>query len=177
MTRQPPSRRSVLLGAGATIGLAALAGCTAGDRTGDGQQPRGSQPSGSALPPSPDDRTRRAEARRTAALLRRYDAARHDHPSLRAELAPFVSHHETHLVRLVPGPIAAALRRSRPTRSAPHRVPAVLRRLAEAEEQAAAARVDACRSSGAELARLLAAIGGCESAHVALLLAEPARHG
>jgi hypothetical protein len=54
---------------------------------------------------------------------------------------------------------------------------AVLRRLADAEDEAATARISACRTSGAELARLLASVGGCEAAHAALLRSLPGPPG
>lgn len=113
-------------------------------------------------------------------LIKRYDAVIGDHPTLAGRLTPYRTDHVAHLEALggsasggtAPG--GAVLTPSpRPSADAAESDRAsALSSLAAAEGVAAATRPTQCRGANAPaLARLIAAIGGCEAAHGELLSA------
>lgn len=162
MPEESLSRRAFLL-----AGVSAAAACTRSPSSPPALSPA---PRGGSTPGSADAdagvRARAVDAER--ALLARYEATLHRHPTLRSRLAPFAAEHRAHLRALEPaggpgaGPVAGG-QASRRRRSA-------LQALARAERAAAGARVeDAVDATAPGLAELLAAVGGCEASHAALL--------
>ncbi len=101
------------------------------------------------------------------ALIREYDLALLQVPTLAKELAPLRAAHVTHLEKL--GPPAATPSPTSVSGSGQTKAE-LLRGLAAAEKAAAAKRISQCRElrSGA-VARLVAAIGGSEAAHASVL--------
>jgi hypothetical protein len=125
--------------------------------------------------PDPDLALIRKVIEDKRALLARYAATVDRFPGLTGRLAPFRADHVGHLAALDappdPGPTAS------PSATPTPEVPAVpaerrgaARALAKAEQAAADRRVGHCVDArDRDLARLLAAIGGCEAAHGLLL--------
>jgi len=169
------TRRTVLswsaLGWSALAGVVGLSGCT--------YDPRPPEP-----PPDPDTVLRDRIVADKRALLASYDATARRHPGLGKRLAPLRADHAAHMAALgAPEPTStgpATPGPATPTGSAPGAgatapaVPAApraaVRALVAAEAAAAALRVRDCVAANSpDLARLLAAIGGCEAAHAALL--------
>jgi hypothetical protein len=151
--------------AATAVGLAGVGGCSADGR-----------PLGLGPPRiEPDTALRAAVVEAKRKLLEAYDATARRHPGLRKLLAPLHADHAAHLDVLgahAPGPTTAAT--PAPSASSAPTVPvsarAALRALAGLESAAAAQRVrDSVAADSPELARLLAAIGGCEAVHATLL--------
>ena len=117
------------------------------------------------------------------ALLARYEATAARHPSLAPRLGPLAREHAAHLAALAedsppagPGESPAPSPRSPGSPgSSGGPVPATAARalaaLAEAERDAARARLEDVVTASPALARLLAGIGAAEAAHAALLSA------
>ncbi|MEV6566224.1 hypothetical protein [Streptomyces kronopolitis] len=171
------TRRRTLLTGAALGGMALLTGCAQDDG------PGGAEHSSAA------DRLRRNSARDSAALLARYDATLHAHPSLEPRLRPLRAEVARHAEafgadRTAPGGPAheadAASSAPSPHGARPS-APAVPRderaaraALADAERRLAGTRTEALSAAPPELARLLASVAAAGAAH-AYLLAEPAR--
>jgi hypothetical protein len=157
------SRRGVL-GLGA-VTLAGLVGCSSS--TSGGKSPGGGGGNGRAADP---DAAVLAEAiADTRELIARYDNAPASVPK---KIIALRADHLAHLAALgatataSPSPsttVGSGEPSAKPTANA-------LAALGTAEKAAAERRVDQCqRARSADLARLLASIGGCEAAHASLL--------
>jgi hypothetical protein len=161
MPEAGPTRRAVLLG---TVALAATA-CSASSGP-------GTEENDAAIV------ARVADSKRV--LLERYAATAAQHPDKQAVLAPLSAEHELHLTVLgVPERTDAPASRpaspdNPPTASpTPVRIPASAREaldmLSDAERKASDSRLAGILAASPGLARLLASIGACESAHAELL--------
>lgn len=160
-----PSRRAILGGLAAT-GLAAVASC--------GKDDEGANPGRPSPTPAPDAVLVAAVVADKRALLARYRATVERHPGLAGRLAPLRADHLAHLLALdaPPEPTAEPTPTGLPTPGAgtvptvPAGSRAAAAALSTAEQDAADRRVEHCvRARSRDLARLLAAVGGCEAAH------------
>ncbi len=160
---EPPSRRSVLAGAGAL----ALTGCLPSV---DGTPPR----------PDPDLRLRTRVATEVRELVSAYAAAAAAFPALEQRLAPLAAEHRAHVAALrgpVADPATAATTPSAPGPTSASPPPPVvptspagtLEWLAGLERTAADRRTRQLLRAGPDLARLLASLAACETTHVRLL--------
>lgn len=164
----PPSRRDVLHGLVGLTALALVSGCTSGDHGPDSPGADGGEP-------DPDlDLLARAIGEKQQ-LVDAYGAATARYPQLTERLGPTRADHEAHLAALTsfrpdvvaPTPSASAPSTSPPPPSDRTRTVADL---AAAELAAANRRIGQCETArDRQLARLLAAIGGSEAAHTAVL--------
>jgi hypothetical protein len=161
-----PRRRAVLawpVWCGAALALPALAGCA------------DTVPAGDSRAAGRDTALRARAAADSVALLARYDATAAAHPPLAGRLAPLRAQVALHAEAFQPGPgpTAAKSPSASASRSAPPAVPgdtgAALKALATAETTTARARAAALRDASPELARLLASVAACGSAHALLL--------
>lgn len=156
-----PTRRAALAGMLGAAAAPLAAGC----------RPFG----GRDQEPTPDEviRDRVLAGKRT--LLEQYTATLERHPGLRTRLGPLRAEHEAHVTALngSPTPTPTATSTAAGASPAPPSVPATagaaLAKLATAERAAADARVADLAGASPRLARVLAAMGGCEAAHAALL--------
>jgi hypothetical protein len=149
-----PTRRAVL----ATAGALALSGCLPGTDAPPARRP------------DPDLLLRRKVAREVDALVTSYAAVVAAFPALpdaTAPLAALAAEHEAH-ARALRGAARAARRTASPG-PVPTTMPAARAWLAGLERAAGRRRARQSLQAGPDLARLLAAIGGCEAAHAALL--------
>lgn len=179
--RSHPSRRTfirVLVGAMASGVVTACRGAARSVTT-----PTISTPSGVAHTPVPKAEVDPVEtlAQRVATdearLISAYDDAITANPALATTLRALRADHVAHLRALVPGaalptPTAATSAGAMARSGAPasgSTAAAVLPGLSDAENAAAAARVDDLMTAPGNLARLLASIGACEASHVQLL--------
>ncbi len=153
------TRRAALLAAAAVP----LSACSAGTTE--------------AAPADPDRLVREQAAAAERVMISRYRATAEAHPDLEAELAAFIDRHERHLDAML-ATIAATSDEpgTEPGTSdvTPDDVPAsraeAITALREAETLHAAARIDdSIASYDYELARVLASVAACESAHEHLL--------
>lgn len=156
---QDPSRRAVL----ATGGVLSLSACLPGA---EDEPPR----------PDPDLRLRRRAATQVRGLAAAYAAVVSAYPeagtSLQGSLRGFAAEHEAHVTALAgPEPSSSAAAPSPPPAApaVPATLPAALGWLAGLERTAARLRTRQSLRAGADLARLLAAVGACETTHAALL--------
>lgn len=173
--------------------LVGASGCSKGSHSNPDPEKQGS---GKSTAPDPDLALLAALRSTKLALITDYDEAVAAFPVLGTRLNPFRNDHVGHLEALggtAPTPTPAPPAQTLPTQT-PHaqtptpRTPtprtsarptptgqaqaqaSALARLAMAEHGAAASRPAQCQSAqDPELARLIAAIGGCEAAHEALL--------
>jgi hypothetical protein len=169
-------RREALAGLISAAVLLASAACSPKAHL-SGAQGRSPAPS---APPDPDLALIADLRSGKQDLIKRYDAVIGDHPTLGGRLTPFRTDHVAHLEALggsasggiAPGgDVLTPSPRPSPNETESDRAPA-LSSLAAAERAAATARPTQCRGAHAPaLARLIAAIGGCEAAHDALLTA------
>jgi hypothetical protein len=154
-----PTRRAALAGMLGAAAAPVAAGC----------RPFG----GRDQEPTPDEviRDRVLAGKRT--LLEQYAATLERHPGLRTRLAPLRAEHEAHVTALngspKPTPTASSAGASPAPPSVPATAGAALAKLATAERAAADARLADLAGASPRLARVLAAMGGCEAAHAALL--------
>jgi hypothetical protein len=142
----------------AAVTMAGLAGCSSsssGDKGPSGGGDKAEDPDTAVLAEAVAD---------TRDLIARYD---HAPASIRKKIIALRADHQAHLEALgattmvTPSPSATVT---------PSPGPAALSDLAAAEKTAADRRVDQCkRAKSADLARLLASIGGCEAAHAKAL--------
>ncbi len=130
-----------------------------------------------AAPADPDRLVRELAAEAERVMISRYRATAEAHPDLEAELAAFIARHERHLDAMLatiaptadePGTEPGA------SEVTPDDVPVsradAITALREAETEHAAARIDdSVTSYDYELARVLASVAACESAHEYLL--------
>jgi hypothetical protein len=137
--------------------MAGLAGCS-------NSSPGDNGASGGGKTEDPDTAVLAEAVAETRDLIARYDRAP---ASIRKKIIALRADHQAHLEALgattmvTPSPSATV---------APSPGPAALSDLAAAEKTAADRRVDQCkRAKSADLARLLASIGGCEAAHAKAL--------
>jgi hypothetical protein len=182
-----PSRRAVL-GAGVLGVLGLAAGCrphaTSSPTRTPGSGSGGVTVTPPASRPGTPSRTEQVVARVAAAetaLLSAYDAAIAAFPALAPALSPLRTDHARHLAAVRPdAPTASASAASTPatsvppgsTPASPTPTPAdAVRRLASLEAAAAGDRLADLSATPANLARLVASIGGCEAAHASLLRA------
>lgn len=159
-----PSRRTVLLGLAGAAALATVTSCTSDD------SPDGSGPSAA---PDPDLALAAAVLADKLALVALYEATISRFGGQVGRLAPLREDHSAHAQALAgfAGPTTTPPAGPSPTAST---VPAdrdrALSALAGAETAAAGRRIGQCETArNTELARLIAAIGGCEAAHAAVL--------
>jgi hypothetical protein len=160
MREARPSRRAVLASAGAL----ALAGCVGST---DEPAPR----------PDPDLRLRDRVAAEIDGLVGAYAAATEAFPGLTDRLAPLAAEHQAHVTALR-GPVPSSSPTTGtstppPATAVPGSGVATVRWLAGLERRAARRRARQTATAGPDLARLLAAVGACESVH-AVLLGDPA---
>lgn len=149
-----PTRRAVL----ATGGVLALSACL------PGAAPEPSRP-------DPDLVLRRQVAAQVRELAAAYAAVVAAFPGAGdrlAVLAALAAEHEAHAAALA-GPRSASPARAPAPGSVPATLPTARDWLADLERAAARRRTRQSLRAGADLARLLAAVGACESAHAALL--------
>jgi hypothetical protein len=141
----------------AAVTMAGLAGCS-------NSSPADKGASGGGKAEDPDTAVLAEAVADTRALMARYDDAP---ASIRKKIIALRADHQAHLEAL------GATTMVTPTPSAsvkPSPGPAALADLAAAEKTTADRRVDQCRrAKSADLARLLASIGGCEAAHAKAL--------
>jgi hypothetical protein len=147
----------------AVAGLAGCAGSSSGDKGASGGGGKTEDPDTALLAEAVSD---------TRDLIARYDAAP---ASIHKKIAALRADHQAHLEALgataMPSasPSSAVGATAEPS-AKPSAGPAALADLSGAEKAAADRRVDQCkRAASADLARLLASIGGCEAAHAAVL--------
>lgn len=193
MTRTPtpaaaaPRRRSLLVGAlGAASAVASLAGCSGQDAS-----PAGAERSDAARA------LRARSAHESERLLARYQGTLTVHPALGDRLRPLRDEIARHVRALAdtdggaarenggsPSPSGSGAPSGSPTpapsgstgappepdtESVPHDEKDALSALAKAERRLADSRTKALSSAPPELARLLASVAACGSAHVYLL--------
>jgi hypothetical protein len=126
--------------------------------------------------PDPDLRLRRLAAADARHLVAAYAAVVTAFPQADARqlgtLRALAAEHEAHVTVLAP-PTASGEPTTAPTSSAAPVVPSTVRAasrwLAGLERAAAARRTGQSLRAGADLARLLAAVGACETTHAVLL--------
>ncbi len=160
-----PSRRTVVLGL-AGVALATVTSCTSDDSPGNaGPGPVGQQ--------DPDATLVVAFVTDKRGLVDLYEATISRFPGLTGRLTPLREDHSAHL-RVLNDFVGRPLNPSATPATTPSAVPGdrdrALGALASAETAAAGRRIGQCESArNPELARLIAAIGGCEAAHAAVL--------
>ncbi|MGQ0630217.1 MAG: ferritin-like domain-containing protein [Sporichthyaceae bacterium] len=166
--RAGPTRRSILA-AGTGVGIAflgggLLTGCITDDPLGGPDQ---------TPTPDPDVALRATAVTDKQDLVARYDATLVRFPGLGPTLTTARADHLAHLARLGGEPRPVTSVAPTPGTSAPPVAASRERAVSElvaAERSAATRRLAQCvRAGDPELARLLAAIGGCEAAHAAVL--------
>jgi hypothetical protein len=175
-----PARRTVLrLGVGGVAGAVVLA--TAGcDLRFGSPSPDASRSAGPDL--STDERALGAAAERGDALATAYARAVVVRPDLADALRQLGADHTAHLRVLrplagtsAPSPSAGPTPSATPSLSAPLTALTAISVLAQAERAAGTATLADLESVSAQAARLLASVTACDSAHVAVLAALPAR--
>jgi hypothetical protein len=160
------SRRALLGGfLGAVAGPALLTGCT--------------EPAPPAAP-TPDEVALRWAVTSAEALAAEYASATAAHPGLTARLDPLAADHRAHLDVLAgaagsPSPSGSAEERPSPAPSAgvPADPEAAVAALAASESAAAAALAGRLGPVDGDLARTLASVSACRSAHSAALRGAP----
>jgi hypothetical protein len=155
------SRRGVL--SLAVVAVAGLAGCS-NSPSGDKGAPGGGKAE------DPDSAVLAEAIADVRDLIARYDTAPE---SAHKKLVALRADHQAHLGALgatdMAGPTPSSTFGATPS-AKPSSGPALYADLAAAEKAAADRRVDQCkRATSADLARLLASIGGCEAGHAAVL--------
>jgi hypothetical protein len=158
------SRRGVL--GLAVVTVAGLAGCSSSSSGDKGASPGGGKAA------DPDTAVLAEAVADTRAVIARYDDAP---ASIHKKIIALRADHQAHLEALgateMPSASpSAALGVTASPSAKPSAGPAALADLAAAEKTLADRRVEQCkRAKSAELARLLAAIGGCAAAHAKVL--------
>jgi ferritin-like protein len=178
-------RRRLIAGLVSTAVLAGTPACSARPNSGgppsggptSGELTSGGRTSGRATPPDPDVALIASLRSAKVDLIGRYDAVIAASPLLESKLTVFRADHLAHLEALggtvatptpTPGGTGVSPRPS--PSSTPNAALQAVAALAAAEHVAAAARPGQARQAhDPDLARLIAAIGGCEAAHGALL--------
>jgi hypothetical protein len=160
-------RRTVVGGFLSTVLLAATAGCS-GSGSNAGSAASAGEP-GSKNSSNPDSGLLVAVRSAELGLIAQYDALLPQFPALSARLGAMRADHAGHLAA-----VGGALPEATPTPTASPGAPLdqsqAMAMLAGAERSAASALIGECGSAhDQQLARLIAAIGGCEAAHASLL--------
>jgi hypothetical protein len=165
-------RRTVVGGFLSALLLAVAGGCSRpGSSAGS---PGARHEPGPGTPPDPDAGLLVGLRSAELSLIAQYDAVIAQFPALSARLTAMRADHAAHLAAVggsAPEPSPT------PTAGAPGDAGQAAATLAGAERTAASARIGECRGAhDPNLARLIAAIGGSEAAHAALLADLAAQH-
>lgn len=161
-----PSRRTILLGLVGAAVLVTVTGCTS-------DEPPAGSGSGPGAAPDPDLALAATAVADKLTLVALYEASIARFGGLGGRLASLREDHSAHAQALAtfaaPAPAESASP-SPPAPAVPDDRDRALMALAGAETAAAGRRIGQCEAAGnPELARLIAAIGGSEAAHAAVL--------